>query len=130
MRGYLAVGHCRDTWWLGTAGILCGWALQGYSAVGHCRNTLPLSTAVRLRAEGGDNIDFKIQQPQTTIVYWGLIGIILKVALENQKQMKKKIETGINEEEEDDDDNVEHQTQGYEGWFGHRFQACGVRVGI
>ena len=30
----------------------------------------------------------------------------------------------------DDDANVEHQTQGYEGWFGHRFEACGVRVGI
>ena len=35
------VRHCRDTWWLGTAGgysalaeILGGWALLGYSAVG------------------------------------------------------------------------------------------------
>ena len=42
------------------AGILGGWALQGYSVVGHCRNTWPLSTAVRLLAEGEDNIDFKI----------------------------------------------------------------------
>ena len=58
--GYSAVGHCRDTWWLDTAGILRGWALQGYFVVGHCRNTLPLSTAVRLLAEGEDNIDFKI----------------------------------------------------------------------
>ena len=44
------VGHCRDTWWLGTAGILgagilCGSALQGYSAVGHCRDTHWLGTA-------------------------------------------------------------------------------------
>ena len=58
------VGHCRDTWWL-AAGILCGWALQGYSVVGHCRNTWPLSTAVRLLAEGEDNIDFKISQPRS-----------------------------------------------------------------
>ena len=60
LKGYSAVGHCRDTWWLGTSGILCGWALHGYSAVGHCRNTLSLSTAGRLRAEGENNIDFKI----------------------------------------------------------------------
>ena len=48
------VGHCRDTWWLGTAGILCtvgtegirgGWALQGYLVVGHCRDTLQLGAA-------------------------------------------------------------------------------------
>ena len=32
-----AVGHRKDTWWLGTAGILGGWALQGYFAVGHIR---------------------------------------------------------------------------------------------
>ena len=48
---------------LGTAGILCGWALQGYSVVGHCRNTWPLSTAVRLLAAGEDNIDFKSNKP-------------------------------------------------------------------
>ena len=30
---------------VGTAGILCGWALQGYSAAGHCRDTLRLGTA-------------------------------------------------------------------------------------
>ena len=24
LQGYLVVGHCRDTWWLGTAGILSG----------------------------------------------------------------------------------------------------------
>ena len=77
LQGYSAVGHCRDTlqlhaaginvaiehcrnaWWLGTAGMLGGWALQGYSVVGHCRDTLPLSTAVELRAEGEDNIDFE-----------------------------------------------------------------------
>ena len=58
LQGYLVVGHCRDTWWWGTAGILGGWALQGYSAVGNCRDTLPLRTAVRLRAEGEDNLDF------------------------------------------------------------------------
>ena len=45
LQGYSAVGHCRDIWWLDTAGILCswahsvsisgmlvGWALQGYFA--------------------------------------------------------------------------------------------------
>ena len=41
----MVVGHCRDTWWLGTAGILGAWALQGYSAVGHCRDTWWLGTA-------------------------------------------------------------------------------------
>ena len=35
----------RKTWWLGAAGILCGWALQRYSSVEHCRNTLRLGTA-------------------------------------------------------------------------------------
>ena len=39
------VGHCRDTWWLGAAGVLIGWALQGYSLVGHCRDTWWLATA-------------------------------------------------------------------------------------
>ena len=43
------VGHCRDTWWLGTAGILDGWALQGALrgdlVVGHCRETWWLGTA-------------------------------------------------------------------------------------
>ena len=42
------VGHRRDTQRLGTAGLLCGWALQGlkgYSAVGHCRFSLWLGTA-------------------------------------------------------------------------------------
>ena len=41
----MVVGHCRDTQWLGTAGILGAWALQGYSAVGHCRDTWWLGTA-------------------------------------------------------------------------------------
>ena len=39
------VGHCRDTFRLGPAGIFGGWTLQGYSAVGHCRDTLELGTA-------------------------------------------------------------------------------------
>ena len=50
------VGHCRDTHWLGTAGILGtrrfgtagilgGWALQGYLVVGHCTDTWWLGTA-------------------------------------------------------------------------------------
>ena len=61
LQGYSAVGPCRDTLQLGTAGILAGgWALQRYSVVGHCKNTWPLSTAVRLLAEGEDNIDFEI----------------------------------------------------------------------
>ena len=45
LQGYSAVGHCRDTLWLGTAGILGGWALQGYFAVGQCKDTLRLGTA-------------------------------------------------------------------------------------
>ena len=44
LQGYSAVGHCRDTLRLSTAGILGGWALQGYSAVGHGRDTLQLGT--------------------------------------------------------------------------------------
>ena len=39
------VGHCEDILRLGTAGILCGWALRGYFAVGHCRETWWLGTA-------------------------------------------------------------------------------------
>ena len=68
------VGHCRDTLRLLTAGTLGGWAVQGYSAVdtlggwgtagmlggGHCRDALRLGTAVRVRAEGEDNMDFKV----------------------------------------------------------------------
>ena len=34
---------------LGTARILCSWALQGYFAVEHCRDTLRLGTARILR---------------------------------------------------------------------------------
>ena len=44
LQTYSAVGHCRDTWWLGTAGILCSWALQGYLVVEHCRDTLQLGS--------------------------------------------------------------------------------------
>ena len=32
---------------MGTAGILCFWALQGYLGVGHCRDTLRLGTSVK-----------------------------------------------------------------------------------
>ena len=39
------VGHCRDAWWLGTAEILGGWALQEYLVVGHCTDTWWLGTA-------------------------------------------------------------------------------------
>ena len=64
LQGYLvvehsAVGHCRDTWWLGTAGILGGWALQGYLVVGHCGDTWWLVTKVSFQS-GEDNIYFKI----------------------------------------------------------------------
>ena len=62
LQGYLVVGHCRDTWWLGTtgtlggwacrdtrwlgtAGTLGGWALQGQLVVGHYRDTWWLGTA-------------------------------------------------------------------------------------
>ena len=45
LQGYSAVGHCRDTHWLGTAGILRGWALQGHSAAGHCRDIWWFGTA-------------------------------------------------------------------------------------
>ena len=101
LQGYTAVGHRRDAWWLGIAGILCGWALQGYLAVGHCkdtrwldtagysavghcrdaavgvwRDTLPLSTAVRLHAEGGDNIDFS--NLTTPLQGWGTTSVGLR----------------------------------------------------
>ena len=33
LQGYLVVGHCWDSWWLRTAGIGGGWALQGYLVV-------------------------------------------------------------------------------------------------
>ena len=45
LQRYSAVGHCRDTWWLGIARIPCGWALQGYLVIGHCRYILRLGTA-------------------------------------------------------------------------------------
>ena len=57
--GILSGGALQeDTQRLGTAGILCEWALQGYSAVGPFRDALPFCTAVRLRAEGKGIIDF------------------------------------------------------------------------
>ena len=43
------LGRCPDAVRLGTAGILCGWALQGYSAAGHCRDSLHLGTEDTLR---------------------------------------------------------------------------------
>ena len=58
LRGHLV--HCRNNWWLGTAGTLGGWALQGCLVVGHGMDALRLGPAVRRRAEGEDNIDFKI----------------------------------------------------------------------
>ena len=85
LQGYSAVGLCRDIWWLGTAGTLggwalqghlvvrhcrtlwlgaartlCGWALQGCFVVGHCRDAIRSGPAVRVWAEGEDNIDCKI----------------------------------------------------------------------
>ena len=46
LQGYLVAGHCRDTWWLGAAGMFCGSVLlQGCFAVGHCKDTLRLGTA-------------------------------------------------------------------------------------
>ena len=35
LRGYLVVEHCRDTLRLGSVRILSGWALQGYLVVAH-----------------------------------------------------------------------------------------------
>ena len=68
------VGHCRDTLWLGTAGILCGWALQGYLVVGHCRDTLRLGTSVKHWLDtkinfqsGEDNICFKSNNPTARV---------------------------------------------------------------
>ena len=52
--GHFAVGHCRGTPRLGTAGKLGAWALQGYLvvvalqgylALRNCRDTLRLGTA-------------------------------------------------------------------------------------
>ena len=45
LQGYLVVGQYKDTLRLGTADILCGWALQGYVVVGQCKDTLRLGTA-------------------------------------------------------------------------------------
>ena len=45
LQGYLVVGHCTDTLWLGTTRILGDWALQAYSSAGHCKDFLPLGTA-------------------------------------------------------------------------------------
>ena len=64
LQKYCRVGHCRDTWWLGTAGWLAaagtfggwalqgGWRLQGHLVVGHCRDTWWLGTAGWLAAAG------------------------------------------------------------------------------
>ena len=48
MDGCSAIGHYRDIWWLGTTGLLGGWALQVYLVVAHCRDTLQLGTSVRI----------------------------------------------------------------------------------
>ena len=45
LQGYLAVRHCKDTFRSGNTGVLCNWALQGLSAVEHCKDTLRLGTA-------------------------------------------------------------------------------------
>ena len=75
---FFLAGRCKDTLRLGTAGTLGGWALQGYAlwlgtagslggralqgclVVAHGGDALRLGPAVRLRAEGEDNMDFKI----------------------------------------------------------------------
>ena len=49
----LQVGHYRDIWWWGTAGMPGGRARQDALRLGH---------AVRPQAQGEDNIDFQIQQ--------------------------------------------------------------------
>ena len=82
LQGYSAVGQCRDTWWLGTARILCGWhckdtlrlgtarilggsALQGYLAVRHCRDALRFATAGILC--GGALHEYSRQRARTTL---------------------------------------------------------------
>ena len=52
--------HCKDTLRLGTAGTPGGWTLQGCLVAGHCWDAMRLGPAVRPRAEGEDNTDFKI----------------------------------------------------------------------
>ena len=56
-RGHFAVGHCRGTPRLGTAGKLGAWALQGYLvvvalqgylALRNCRDTLRLGGTARI----------------------------------------------------------------------------------
>ena len=66
LQGYSLVGHCRDTYWLGTAGILIGWALQGYLVVGHCRDTWWLVTKVSFQS-GEDNIYFNSNNPTAKV---------------------------------------------------------------
>ena len=72
LQGYSAVGHCRDTWWLGrdtlrlgTARILGGSALQGYLAVRRCRDALRLGTAKILC--GGALHEYSRQRARTTL---------------------------------------------------------------
>ena len=78
LQGYSAVGHCRDTWWLGTArilwlgtedtlrlgtaGILCGWALQEYVAIEHCS-----------QAPGGGRGQHRLENLTTPQRGWGNI---------------------------------------------------------
>ena len=40
LQGYSAVGHCRDIWWLGTAGILGGWSRKSASSRARTTSTL------------------------------------------------------------------------------------------
>ena len=52
-----AVGQRWDTLQLGSAGTLCGWALQGYSAVGHCtkgEENVRRPKAQQAQCEGGE----------------------------------------------------------------------------
>ena len=82
--GICCHGHCRNTAGLGTGGILSalgGWPLQGYSAVGHCRDAWWLGTAgcrdawwlgtagmlCRLWAEGEDNKTSKSNNPTARV---------------------------------------------------------------
>ena len=48
LQRYSAAGHYRDT------------VRLGQLVVGHCRDAIWVGTAVRLRAEGDENLDFKI----------------------------------------------------------------------
>ena len=100
LQGYVAIEHCKDAWWLGTARILCGWALQGYDArrlidwalqgyfaVGyvadeHCRDTWWLGTAGILSGCGWALQGYSANGHCGDTLQLGIAGILCEWALQ------------------------------------------------